>query len=218
MLIQSRRRLALWLLALSLPAAVALGSAGCGSSATGSGGGNGCVDKPGDECLVGYICVAKCGGPVIHSGCCPCTDGTVDSSTCSDGGTGGSASSSGTGGATPQGTTVVLNGVECLDFATEALDVANPCMGDIVFLQGINVDLQSNGSASTFCPQPGTFQSLASIPADYSACAWESYVEGAVGLAKTGYVVRDTAGAHHYRFWIIDDQSSTITFQLAKID
>ena len=60
--------------------------------------------------------------------------------------------------------------------------------GDIMGLTGANVDLQSpNGpdGMGNFCPQTGSFTSLASVPTDYSACAWTPYVEGIVGLADT---------------------------------
>lgn len=139
--------------------------------------------------------------------------------TTGSGGSGGADTSTGTGGAAPQDTTLTLTGLICLDLATGATDTTNPCKGDIIFLQGANVDLQTNGNASpTFCTKPGTFQSLASIPKDYSTCTWDPYVEGAGGLANTGYVLRDAAGTHHYRFWIVDNKGSTITFQLEKID
>ncbi|MFT3772328.1 MAG: hypothetical protein QM820_43590 [Minicystis sp.] len=140
------------------------------------------------------------------------------------GGSHGSSSSgggsAGSGGSEPAPTTVSLaGGLTCLDLATGALDVANPCAGDVVFLQGINVDFSSNDAGSmVFCPKSGTFESLSSIPKDYASCPWTSYVEGADGLSKTGYVLRDAAGAHHYRFWIVSNLGSSITFALDKID
>ncbi len=185
---------------LALLTFTALAAAACGSGGTGTGAGGSTSGSTTDAATA-----SGAGGGA--------TTGSTGGS-----GTSGATTSSGTGGA-PEGTTITLTGVLCLDLATGATDSANPCKGDIVFLQGANVDLQSNGGAvPTFCAKPGTFQSLASIPKDYASCAWEAYVEGAVGLAKTGYVVRDAAGTHHYRFWIVDDKGSTITFQLEKID
>ncbi|APR76252.1 Hypothetical protein A7982_01599 [Minicystis rosea] len=166
---------------------------------------------------------AACGGSggtgTTAGGGSPTSSGTTGSG--GSGGTAGSGGgSTGTGGSEPATTTVSLaEGITCLDLATGALDVANPCVGDLVFLQGINVDLSSNGGGSmVYCPKQGTFESLSSIPKDYATCPWTSYVEGADGLSNTGYVVRDAAAAHHYRFWIVSNLGSEITFALDKID
>jgi len=161
------------------------------------------------------------------------TSGTTESASSSTGGpgtggagTGGAGSGgagmggAGTGGAAPMPTQVNLAGGDaCLDLATGKIAVGNPCAGDLVFLQGANVDLESNGAAGmVFCPKPGTFKSLAAIPKDYASCAWDSYVEGLNDLTGTGYVLRDAAAAHHYRFWIVSDMGSKIAFELDAID
>lgn len=47
--------------------------------------GCGCVKEPScaiTECFRAVQCVAKCGGPVLQSGCCPCPSGTFDSIAC----------------------------------------------------------------------------------------------------------------------------------------
>jgi hypothetical protein len=136
-------------------------------------------------------------------------------------GSGGATSTStGTGGSGPAPTQVsVAGGDLCFTIATEATTDANPCTGDFVFLQGGNVDLESsNGSTPVFCPEPGTFNSLSAIPTDYTSCAWEAYVEGIGGLSGTGYILRDTAGTHHYRFWIVSDMGSDLSYEIDNID
>lgn len=84
---------------------------------------------------------------------------------------------------------------------------------------GAKVDLQAgNINQGAFCTQTGTFTTLASVPSDYSACTWEMYIEGAFGLANTGYILLDAAGTHHYRMQIVNNDLPTIQFRFDQID
>jgi hypothetical protein len=51
--------------------------------------GCGCQTKPARceiiECFRAVLCVEKCGGPVLSSGCCPCPPPTFDSISCTSG-------------------------------------------------------------------------------------------------------------------------------------
>jgi hypothetical protein len=106
---------------------------------------------------------------------------------------------------------------ECYTFATmTSVDSMSGTCGDMQGLTGINVDLSTPDSG--FCPLTGTFTSLASVPSDYSACAWTSYVEGADPLANRGYIVRDAAHVHHYKMRIISNLNPTLVFSFAQID
>ncbi|MFZ5894495.1 MAG: hypothetical protein ACOY0T_25760 [Myxococcota bacterium] len=68
-----------------------------GASNKGGAGGSGGRDCEAVQCLRAYECVAKCGGPVLSSGCCPCGGGTIDRVTeCNaNGGAGGEAGAGG---------------------------------------------------------------------------------------------------------------------------
>lgn len=101
--------------------------------------------------------------------------------------------------------------------ATSAVSGGLSC-GDFMALMGSNVDLESSGSASTFCELPGTYTSLASVPTSYASCTWESYVEGGSGLANHGLIVRDAAGAHHYRVRVVTNTLPALVLSLAAID
>jgi len=61
------------------------------------------------QCFRAIECVEECGGPVLSSGCCPCGEGTFDSITCSNNGSGGS---DGAGGAVGVAGSDALGGVE----------------------------------------------------------------------------------------------------------
>ena len=61
------------------------------------------------QCFRAIECVEECGGPVLSSGCCPCGEGTFDSITCSNNGSGGS---DGAGGAVGVAGSDALDGVE----------------------------------------------------------------------------------------------------------
>jgi hypothetical protein len=173
-----------------------------------------------------------CGGstPATDSGTPAADTGTpgTDSGTpAAD--TGTPAADSGTPGtdsgtpATDAGeTTYMMAAGSCFTFATaSSMPMGGMECGDIMGLTGANVDLQSpNGpdGMGNFCPQTGTFTSLASVPTDYSACAWTAYVEGIVGLANTGYIVRDAAQTHHYRMRVISNTLPNLVFSFAQID
>jgi hypothetical protein len=113
-------------------------------------------------------------------------------------------------------TTYMLPDNYCFTFATAtSMDSMSHTCGDMLALTGINVDLSSTDG---FCPQTGTYTSLASVPSDYASCAWTSYVEGADPLANTGYIVRDAAGAHHYRMRIVSNLHPALVFSFDAID
>jgi hypothetical protein len=138
-----------------------------------------------------------------------------------------SASVSGTTGATSTSsgsmepvTEVNVSQSPCFELATGTANAENPCVsGDLYFLTGANVDLDSaNAGEPAYCVKPGSPMSLEEVPTDYASCNWESYVEGGNSLANTGYVVRDRLGAHHYRLQIVSNSLPTLKFRYAKID
>lgn len=107
----------------------------------------------------------------------------------------------------------------CFVLASGQLSQDNPCPGDVVFLTGAKVDLQSaDGQGAAFCQLNGTFMSFGDVPSDYSKCAWMPYVEGGAGLANAGLIVRDRAGAHHYRWRVVSNELPKIVFDYAAID
>jgi hypothetical protein len=133
-------------------------------------------------------------------------------------GSGGFGGSDGAGGSSSEPITEVSPSTAgCFTLATAEATPDNPCDGDIYFLTGINVDLEALQSGG-FCPQPGTYTTLASVPSDYSACFFEPYVEGIDGLANTGYIVADADALHHYRMQIITNEPPTIRFRFDSID
>lgn len=137
------------------------------------------------------------------------------------GGTGGGAgtSSTGSGGAAPMLYVVDVTQGGCFTLATGIANADNPCMtGDLYFLTGVNVDLDSaNLGTPAYCVT-GSAADLDSVPSDYAACAWMGYIEGADGLQDTGYVVRDRTGAHHYRMQIVSNTLPDLQFHYAQID
>jgi hypothetical protein len=56
-------------------------STGAGGSASGAGG-SASTDCNTGECLRAYQCVSECGGPVLSSGCCPCSPPLFDNIIC----------------------------------------------------------------------------------------------------------------------------------------
>lgn len=158
-------------------------------------------------------------GGSTNAGSTTSTGGAGGSSATGGGGdTGVGGGTAGAGGSTGEPFTEVSPGTAgCFSFATGEATPNNPCDGDIYFLTGINVDLEAVQSGG-FCPQPGTYTTLASVPSDYTACAFQSYVEGADGLANTGYIVVDAAALHHYRMQIITNDLPTIRFRFDSID
>ena len=120
-------------------------------------------------------------------------------------------------GSTANKVQIDVSGTVCWTLATGSAQVSSTCQGgDIVLMVGANIDLQ--GTIAAFCPLPGTFTSVASIPADYSNCAWTQYIEGMVGLADTGYIVRDAAALHHWKMRIISNTLPTFIAELVPID
>lgn len=67
------------------------GGSGTSGGGTSSGGKASCEIA---ECLRANVCLDKCGGKVVYTGCCACTTGTVEQDSCQSGaggqGTGGS--------------------------------------------------------------------------------------------------------------------------------
>lgn len=73
--------------------------------------------------------------------------------------------------------------------------VPAPPRREPAFFQSLPVAVERQRAADVLrqaghVPEPGQ------IPKDDASCTRESYVEGAVGLAKTGCVLRDAAGTH----------------------
>jgi hypothetical protein len=180
--------------ALFLLAIVVSSSAGCGSGDGGSSG------------------TAGTGGGSSTGG----TGGDTNA-----GGTGGGAgtSSTGSGGAAPMLYMVDVTQGGCFTLATGTANADNPCLtGDLYFLTGVNVDLDSaNLGTPAYCVT-GAAADLAAVPSDYAACAWMGYIEGASGLQDTGYVVRDRTGAHHYRMQIVSNTLPNLQLHYAQID
>jgi hypothetical protein len=114
-------------------------------------------------------------------------------------------------------TTYMLNVGDCFTFATATSMAMNGMScGDLFALSGANVDLETPGSG--LCDLPGTFTSLASVPSSYASCVWSSYLEGLNGLTNHGVIVRDAAGAHHYRMRILSNAQPALVFSFAPID
>ncbi len=114
---------------------------------------------------------------------------------------------------------ITVNDTVCWTLATGAAVPSSTCAtGDIVLMVGANVDLSSSGQTPVFCPITGTFSSAASIPADYSSCAWTDYIEGIGGLADTGYIVRNTAMTHHWKLRIAGNTLPNFDAELLPID
>ena len=113
---------------------------------------------------------------------------------------------------------VNVDTVTCYTLADRSSNTKQPCGGDVLFLVGANVDLQSalQGGMS-LCQLPGTFNSLAEVPTDGKGCQWTDYVEGALGLAKTGLLLQDRGG-HHYKWFIVSNTLPTMTFDQSQID
>jgi hypothetical protein len=95
-----------------------------------------------------------------------------------------------------------------------------------MFMQGANVDVSSGDmSIPNICIVNGSFTDPSAISSNYSACSWTEYLEGsdantgAAALANTGYIVRDIATlSHHYKWQVVDNAGSEISFKLLKID
>jgi hypothetical protein len=178
-------------------------SAGCGS---GDGGSTGTAGTGGGTSTAGT------GGDTSTGG----TGGGT-----STGGTGGGAgtSSTGSGGAAPMLYVVDVSQGGCFTLATATASADNPCLtGDLYFLTGVNVDLDSADLGTPAYCVKGSAADLDAVPSDYAACAWEGYIEGADGLQDTGYVVRDRTGAHHYRMQVVSNAVPDLKLHYAKID
>ncbi len=123
---------------------------------------------------------------------------------------------------TSSATVSMLATDQCFTFATgTAMASGSTLCGDMVALTGANVDLQSPDGPDAmggFCELPGTFTALASVPSSYASCAWSAYVEGALGLANHGLVVRDAAHVHHYRVRVVSNTLPRLVFEYARID
>jgi hypothetical protein len=190
------------LLSAILLSSSACGSGGGGTGTAGTGGGTSTAGTGGDTGTGGNTSTGGTGG---------------DTST---GGTGGGTSTStGTGGAAPMLYVVDVSKGGCFTLATATASTDNPCLtGDLYFLTGVNVDLDSaNLGEPAYCVT-GKAADLAAVPSDYAACAWQGYIEGADGLQDTGYVVRDRTGAHHYQMQIVSNTLPNLQLHLAKID
>jgi hypothetical protein len=119
---------------------------------------------------------------------------------------------------TGESITMVAAG-DCFTLATATSAPSNHgSCGDFLALTGARVDLESAGTASTFCELPGSFTSLASVPASYTSCTWEAYVEGGVDLANHGLIVTDATSMHHYRMHVVSNALPTLVFSFARID
>lgn len=182
------------------------GSSTGGSNATGGSGGSGATGGSNTT-----------GGSAGNGG-----SGAIAGSGGSSAGSGGSAAGSGGSGGSGSGTpitevTLGNSGATCFTFATGTSEDANPCNGDMVLLAGANVDLQSNDFSDMFCQFDGSYTTLESVPTDYSSCFFMPYVEGAVGLADTGFAVATTDG-HHYRMQIVSNTLPTLQFRYDTID
>lgn len=108
----------------------------------------------------------------------------------------------------------------CLTLAT---GTSNPgfCTdgGDIYFWPGYDNKADLNSDEEIFCPQEGTYTNLESVPDDYSACNWDSYVEGNMILIdNTGYILRDVSLMHHYKMRIIKNDPGVTTLEYEQID
>jgi len=86
------------------------GSAGLNSGGK-AGGGSGCENS---ECFRANVCLDRCGGKVLYTGCCACGEGTVEELSCmtsgGQGSGGGSSAASGSGGASESGGASGLGG------------------------------------------------------------------------------------------------------------
>jgi hypothetical protein len=116
-----------------------------------------------------------------------------------------------------QHVTVPVN--SCYSLATQLSTNDNPCYADVIFLEGVNIDIgAANAGSPGLCLLPGAFENVDAVPSDYSKCNWDSYVEGDVGLAGKGLIVRDEAGLHHYKWRVQSNTLPQIIFDQVKID
>ncbi len=112
----------------------------------------------------------------------------------------------------------------CFEFATGTQSsTQGNCAGDLLIVQGGNVDISHTGLSGGICTQPGSYSAVSGIPTDYSGCVWLDYLEGTKlgglpALGQTGYIVRDAASTHHYRMLIIDNAGDTLEFWYDQID
>lgn len=120
--------------------------------------------------------------------------------------------------------TLDVNDGACYFIDADQLTDDNPCDGDLYLLTGFNVDLSCGGN-DCFCLigsengwMPAEYGTLSDIPTDYAACQWTSYVEGIEGLTRVGLILRDRAGAHHYRFYIHDNTLPVLRYEIDQID
>jgi|GEM_PF-1373010 len=96
------------------------------------------------ECFRAYECVEECGGPLVSSGCCPCSEGTVDRVTACVGAGGGTSLGGGTavGGGTAAGGGTAVGGSPATGGASNA--GYTPCGG------------KKCGDVCTVCPPNST--------------------------------------------------------------
>jgi hypothetical protein len=146
-------------------------------------------------------------------------DASTSSSSSGSSDGGASTSDTGTGGDSGMLYEVDVSQSPCFELATGTANADNPCAnGDLYFLSGFNVDLDSANQAEPAYCVTGEAAGLDDVPSDYAACSWQGYIEGADGLANTGYVVRDRLGAHHYRMQIVSNTLPVLTFHFDAID